>query len=221
MPRANKPTLRQLRATIDAALALASNWEYTFKPALSWRSGQQRAIEHLRTAQAAGEQILQQTRSKRLAAWAMRVTIDARRSEQQQRNDIQGAVEWKAARHEDIDAWAESGWRVFDVWDTHTYNTQPDPWYCALCSARYASDVLTPMGVAWRVEYPDAHYVRWFDSYWGTHMSQQHGHHVLLVRADTPIELELIRRAYLDRQIADWRARHRMDFPHSGFRDWR
>lgn len=114
-------------------------------------------------------------------------------------------LELRAKRSEDRQGWEARGYRVFNVVDSYCFSTQPSPMYCAESWARRIIETLDGLGISGVIqESPDYEYHSVRCPYWGSSYSNPTGHVVVLVPADTPMDLEVIRRKYAAHMRQYW-----------------
>ena len=201
------PSLELLQTQAEM-LTRAGIWSHSFRPndlplhARETRHGfYTRALECLDTASA-------RTRSKRRQKSIQKQRAYVESYIMSNARNIAYCLELRAQRQEDCDAWQTEGYRVFDVIDSYSFSTQPFPFEYACSSARDKQKTLRELGIESKTESPDYVYRSVRCSYWGGTYSNPTGHVVILVKADTPMELELIRRSYREYMDNYWYESH-------------
>jgi hypothetical protein len=125
-------------------------------------------------------------------------------------------LEQRAIRQEDNEDWVSRGYRAFKVIDSHVFSTQPFPFSYACSHARMIQDTLRKLGIDSITESPDMYYYRTMINYRGGTMQITGGHVVILVKADTAMDLELLRRRYVEYMAEYWYQSHLRQVMYTG-----
>jgi len=148
---------------------------------------------------------LADTRSTRTQRRLQELRADIMRDHENSQWSDRTYREQLASRREDSEEWESQGYRVFTHFYSHTYSTSSDPMYTARSAADRVVKDLAKLGYCAHTQCPDFQHRSVRCTYWGGTYSDNCGHIVVLIRVDTPMELELARREYAEFMLQYWR----------------